>query len=120
MPSSPVSKHNGLANGIDNIARLDTEEKKQLLLAAAKKGNLQTFVALHQADASLLWCDNRGYTVLHLAAKHGHKEIVKHIIANGKLSFIYIVQLSFDNLIPCAPFRDTFLFLVPLIYALFL
>ncbi|XP_065054788.1 diacylglycerol kinase zeta-like isoform X2 [Rhopilema esculentum] len=82
MPSSPVSKHNGLANGIDNIARLDTEEKKQLLLAAAKKGNLQTFVALHQADASLLWCDNRGYTVLHLAAKHGHKEIVKHIIAN--------------------------------------
>eukprot|EP00112_Aurelia_sp_Birch-Aquarium-sp1_P014287 Seg3077.2 transcript_id=Seg3077.2/GoldUCD/mRNA.D3Y31 product="Diacylglycerol kinase zeta" protein_id=Seg3077.2/GoldUCD/D3Y31 len=79
-PNSPISEHNGISNGVYFPCQMDSEQKKKLLLESARKGDLDRFVALQQSDARLIWCDSRGYTSLHLAAKHGHKEIVKHVI----------------------------------------
>ena len=42
------------------------------------------FRSLHDAGQSLTVCDTSGRTPLHLAAKHGSKEIVNYIVKKGK------------------------------------
>ncbi|GAB1864641.1 Diacylglycerol kinase [Camponotus japonicus] len=51
------------------------------ILRAAKIGDLPTLKQLHQKGYSLLSIDETGQTALHLASKHGHKDIVRYLIA---------------------------------------
>ena len=53
------------------------------------------FRSLHDAGQSLTVCDTSGRTPLHLAAKHGSKEIVNYIVRKGKYaSNTWFLQLS--------------------------
>lgn len=42
-------------------------------------------IELHRNGVSLSAGDRRGWRPLHYAARHGHKEVVRYIISNGKL-----------------------------------
>ena len=57
----------------------DVKEREQILLKAAKFGNLDTVREIHAAGTGLCSRDARGRTPLHLAAKYGHKELVAYI-----------------------------------------
>eukprot|EP00794_Sanderia_malayensis_P012950 gene12950-14282_t len=79
-PYSPMTETNGMFNGTEFLVPSDAQQKKKLLLSAARIGDLDRFITLQQNDASMISCDSRGYTSLHLASKYGHKEIVKFFV----------------------------------------
>jgi len=92
-PGLPYTKHNGMTfNSAKSISTVDKETMKKMLLQAARKGDIEEFTALHLAEASLIWCDSRGYTSLHLAAKYGRKNIVKYIISNVQKCVLDLVD----------------------------
>jgi diacylglycerol kinase (ATP) len=51
------------------------------ILRAAKIGDLLALKQFHEKGYSLLSIDEMGQTALHLASKHGHKDIVRYLIA---------------------------------------
>ena len=56
------------------------------------------FRSLHDAGQSLTVCDTSGRTPLHLAAKHGSKEIVNYIVRKGKYAsntWLFVMIRSF-------------------------
>ena len=46
-------------------------------------------VDLHQGGACLSSVDQYGMTCLHHAARFGHKDIVKYLVDQGMLEFLY-------------------------------
>lgn len=50
----------------------------------SKRGDPVKFMELHRKGACLEARDQHGMTVLHQAARFGHKEIVQYVIDNGK------------------------------------
>ncbi|XP_063374974.1 eye-specific diacylglycerol kinase [Cydia amplana] len=64
------------------------EKTSAALLIAAKLGDLKMLVELHAAGYSLLSIDASGQTALHVAARHGHKEIVKYLIASAPTAIL--------------------------------
>ncbi|XP_018574784.1 eye-specific diacylglycerol kinase isoform X2 [Anoplophora glabripennis] len=79
-------------NGDKQIARISpdasvkirsplTEKPNELLLKAAKTGDLKTVKELHSQGYSLQTRDPSGQTMLHYAARYGHKDIVKYLIS---------------------------------------
>ncbi|XP_031333831.1 eye-specific diacylglycerol kinase [Photinus pyralis] len=59
------------------------ERPNDALLKAAKVGDLQLVKQLHNEGFSLLTTDSAGQTVLHYAARYGHKDIVKYLLGYG-------------------------------------
>ncbi|CAH2092069.1 unnamed protein product [Euphydryas editha] len=75
-----------LQSSRDSIARFKTnllEKTTDALLKAAKVGDLKMMKELHSAGYSLMSIDASGQTALHVAARYGHKEIVKYLIASA-------------------------------------
>ncbi|XP_058628461.1 diacylglycerol kinase iota isoform X3 [Onychostoma macrolepis] len=56
---------------------------EQALLSAAVKGDVEALSGCCSAGVSLLVRDSMGCTALHLAAQHGHTEIVSFILEHG-------------------------------------
>lgn len=47
---------------------------------------------LHASGFSLLSIDPQGQTALHLAARHGHRDIVKYLLASSPNSILDMVD----------------------------
>lgn len=62
------------------------------ILNAAKTGDLVALKQLHEQGYSLLSIDANGQTALHLASKHGHKEIVRYLIACAPPTILNMVD----------------------------
>ncbi|CAG9863768.1 unnamed protein product [Phyllotreta striolata] len=56
------------------------EKPNESLLKATKKGDLRTIKELHNQGYSLTASDAAGQTMLHHAARYGHKDIVKYLV----------------------------------------
>ncbi|CAD6239207.1 GSCOCG00008640001-RA-CDS [Cotesia congregata] len=57
------------------------EKPSDGIIRAAKTGDLKSLRELHSRGYSLLSIDANGQTALHLAARHGYKDIVRYLIA---------------------------------------
>jgi ankyrin repeat protein len=58
------------------------DKKMKKLFSVAKKGNLDTIKQILDKGKDINITDNKGHTLLHIAAMEGHVEIVKYLIAN--------------------------------------
>ncbi|XP_055506337.1 diacylglycerol kinase iota [Leucoraja erinacea] len=63
--------------------RLPSSSEEQELIHSVLEGNMQKFIDSCTKGTSLMVCTSEGYSVLHCAAKNGHKELVKYIIEHG-------------------------------------
>ncbi|KAF2903245.1 hypothetical protein ILUMI_02941 [Ignelater luminosus] len=86
----PVDKQNGekpllhISSNTNIKFRSNLEEKpNEDLLKAAKVGDLQLIKQLHNQGFSLSTKDSSGQTILHYAARYGHKDIVKYLLSYG-------------------------------------
>ncbi|XP_011876723.1 PREDICTED: eye-specific diacylglycerol kinase isoform X2 [Vollenhovia emeryi] len=79
--SSPRDRLFGLNSGVHGFTAELLEKSCDEILRAAKIGDLPTLKQLHQKGYSLLSIDETGQTALHLASRHGHKDIVRYLIA---------------------------------------
>ncbi|KAL0273107.1 UNVERIFIED_CONTAM: hypothetical protein PYX00_005861 [Menopon gallinae] len=57
------------------------EKNTDNIIKAARTGDLKLLRDLHNQGYSLLSIDTAGQTALHYAAKHGHKDVIKYLIA---------------------------------------
>ncbi|KTG26729.1 hypothetical protein cypCar_00023109 [Cyprinus carpio] len=73
MPDVVVEPSSGVSLTLD----------EQALLSAAVKGDVGTVSGCSTSGVSLLVRDSTGCTALHLAAQHGHTEIVSFILEHG-------------------------------------
>ncbi|KAL0104888.1 hypothetical protein PUN28_016499 [Cardiocondyla obscurior] len=78
---SPRDRLFGLNSGVHGFTAELLEKNCDEILRAAKIGDLPTLKQLHQKGYSLLSIDETGQTALHLASRHGHKDIVRYLIA---------------------------------------
>lgn len=78
---SPRDRLFSLNSGVHGFTAELLEKNCDEILRAAKIGDLPTLKQLHQKGYSLLSIDETGQTALHLASRHGHKEIVRYLIA---------------------------------------
>ncbi|XP_071654015.1 eye-specific diacylglycerol kinase isoform X1 [Temnothorax longispinosus] len=78
---SPRDRLFGLNSGVHGFATELLEKSCDEILRAAKIGDLPTLKQLHQKGYSVLSIDETGQTALHLASRHGHKDIVRYLIA---------------------------------------
>ncbi|KAG8234472.1 hypothetical protein J437_LFUL015114, partial [Ladona fulva] len=68
-------------------------EKTSLdVLKAAKTGDIKLLRDLHAMGYSLLSIDSSGQTALHLGSQHGHKDIIKYLIASAPTSILNMVD----------------------------
>ncbi|XP_072915053.1 diacylglycerol kinase iota isoform X3 [Hemitrygon akajei] len=72
--------------------RPPTSPEEQELLHSVLEGNLQKFIDSCNKGASLMVCSSEGYSVLHCAAKNGHKELVKYIIEHGPRELLDVAE----------------------------
>ncbi|XP_018043752.1 PREDICTED: eye-specific diacylglycerol kinase isoform X2 [Atta colombica] len=79
--SSPRDRLFGLNSRVHGFTTELLEKNCDEILRAAKIGDLLTLKQLHQKGYSLLSIDETGQTALHLASRHGHKDIVRYLIA---------------------------------------
>ncbi|XP_024082397.1 eye-specific diacylglycerol kinase isoform X2 [Cimex lectularius] len=68
------------------------EKTTDSTIQAAKEGDIRALVGLHKQGYSLLSIDSSGQTALHYAARNGHKNIVKYLIACAPYSIIDMVD----------------------------
>ncbi|XP_069978351.1 diacylglycerol kinase zeta isoform X3 [Penaeus vannamei] len=75
----------------DNISHL-LEKNSDGIIKAAKQGDLKMLKDLHSQGFSLLSIDAHGQTALHFGARHGHKDIVRYLIASAPPSILDMVD----------------------------
>lgn len=78
---SPRDRLFGLSSGVYRFSAGLLEKTCDGILNAAKTGDLVELKQLHEQGYSLLSIDANGQTALHLASRHGHKEVVRYLIA---------------------------------------
>ncbi|KAG5884887.1 hypothetical protein JTB14_025051 [Gonioctena quinquepunctata] len=90
-PEDYATPDKNISNENQQLARVSPEASMKIrsylkerpnncLLKAAKSGDLRTVKELHNQGYSLLTKDEAGQTMLHHAARYGHKDIVKYCI----------------------------------------
>ncbi|XP_014488535.1 PREDICTED: eye-specific diacylglycerol kinase [Dinoponera quadriceps] len=89
---SPRDRLFGLSSGVHRFSTGLLEKTCDGILTAAKIGDLLTLKQLHEQGYSLLSIDANGQTALHLASKHGHKEIVRYLIACAPPTILNMVD----------------------------
>nr|XP_022904249.1 eye-specific diacylglycerol kinase isoform X2 [Onthophagus taurus] len=70
------------------------EKHTELMIKAAKVGELKTLKDLSTQGYSLLTKDSTGQTVLHYAARYGHKEIVKYVLETAPSTILDVKDLT--------------------------
>ncbi|EZA49626.1 Eye-specific diacylglycerol kinase [Ooceraea biroi] len=78
---SPRDRLFGMSPGVHGFSTDLLEKNCDDILRAAKIGDLPALKQFHEKSYSLLSIDETGQTALHLASKHGHKDIVRYLIA---------------------------------------
>ncbi|XP_069187395.1 diacylglycerol kinase zeta isoform X4 [Procambarus clarkii] len=68
------------------------EKNSDGIIKAAKQGDLKMLKDLHSQGYSLLSIDGHGQTALHFGARHGHKDIVRYLIASAPPSILDMVD----------------------------
>nr|XP_027221426.1 eye-specific diacylglycerol kinase-like [Penaeus vannamei] len=68
------------------------EKNSDGIIKAAKQGDLKMLKDLHSQGFSLLSIDAHGQTALHFGARHGHKDIVRYLIASAPPSILDMVD----------------------------
>ena len=68
------------------------EKSSVSVVKAAKEGDLKKVKELHASGFSLLSIDPQGQTALHWAARHGHRDVVKYLLASAPSSLLDIVD----------------------------
>ncbi|CAK7325909.1 unnamed protein product [Dovyalis caffra] len=58
-------------------------QRGELVLMAARRGELESLKSLVRRGASLKYCDQYGLTALHAAAVKGHKDVVSMLVGFG-------------------------------------
>ncbi|XP_076064049.1 retinal degeneration A isoform X9 [Oratosquilla oratoria] len=85
--SRPSSRHSTL----DNMSHL-LEKTSEDIIRAAKKGDLKILKDLHTQGFSLLSIDCHGQTALHYAARQGHKDVVRYLIASAPPAILDMID----------------------------
>ncbi|CAL4063972.1 unnamed protein product, partial [Meganyctiphanes norvegica] len=70
------------------------EKTSDHIIRASKQGDLKAVKDLHIQGFSLLSIDDHGQTALHFAARHGHKDIVRYLIASAPPSILDMVDTN--------------------------
>ena len=89
---APSSKNLPIFPVKSSIARESNLKKTEIVLKAARLGDLQMLRDLCTAGYSLLSHDETGKTALHYGARFGHKEIIKFLLAQGPPYLLDIVD----------------------------
>ncbi|KAG7187964.1 hypothetical protein KM043_013924 [Ampulex compressa] len=89
---SPRDRLFGLSSEVHSFSTGLLEKTSDGILKAAKIGDLATLKELHQKGYSLLSIDATGQTALHLAARHGHKDIVRYLVASAPQTILNMVD----------------------------
>ncbi|XP_032234769.2 diacylglycerol kinase zeta isoform X1 [Nematostella vectensis] len=93
-PFTPTGKKEFVIPAEDEVWVKNTTAKKNdlLMIEAAKTGELEKVIELHEAGVSLTVGDHRGWRPLHYAARHGHKSIITYIISNVPRCVLDLVE----------------------------
>ncbi|KAG5327343.1 DGK2 kinase, partial [Pseudoatta argentina] len=89
---SPRDRLFGLNSRVHGFTTELLEKNCDEILRAAKIGDLPTLKQLHQKGYSLLSIDETGQTALHLASRHGHKDIVRYLIACAPSTILNMID----------------------------
>ncbi|XP_012279968.1 eye-specific diacylglycerol kinase isoform X2 [Orussus abietinus] len=89
---SPRDRLFGLSSEVHAFSHGLLERTSDGILKAAKVGDLQALKDLHQRGYSLLSIDATGQTALHFAARHGHKDVVRYLIACSPPTILNMVD----------------------------
>ncbi|XP_012219138.1 eye-specific diacylglycerol kinase isoform X2 [Linepithema humile] len=89
---SPRDRLFSLSSGVHRFSAELLEKNCDDILRAAKIGDLPTLKQLNQKGYSLLSIDEAGQTALHLASRHGHKDIVRYLIACAPPTILNMVD----------------------------
>lgn len=89
---SPTDRLFGLSSDVHTFTSGLLEKTSDAILRAAKVGDLKGIKDLHERGYSLLSIDSSGQTALHIAARHGHKDIVRYLIACAPTSIINMID----------------------------
>ncbi|KAK3882702.1 hypothetical protein Pcinc_012911 [Petrolisthes cinctipes] len=68
------------------------EKNSDGIIKAAKQGDIKMLKDLHSQGYSLLSIDAQGQTALHYSARHGHKDVVRYLIASAPPSIFDMVD----------------------------
>lgn len=82
----------GLSSEVHSFSSGLLEKTCDGILRAAKTGDLKTLRELHERGFSLLSIDANGQTALHVAARHGHKDVVRYLIACAPPTILNMVD----------------------------
>ncbi|XP_015432066.1 PREDICTED: eye-specific diacylglycerol kinase [Dufourea novaeangliae] len=89
---SPRDRLFGLSSEVHTFSTGLLEKTSDGILKAAKIGDLRALKELHDKGYSLLSIDATGQTALHLSSRHGHKDIVRYLIACAPSSILNMVD----------------------------
>ncbi|KAK9722559.1 Ankyrin repeats (3 copies) [Popillia japonica] len=89
----------GLSQDSYNAYSILLDKPNEAMLKVAKMGDLQMLKELISQGYSLMTRDSTGQTVLHYAAKHGHKDVVKYILETAP-SFLLNMKDSVQGQTP--------------------
>ncbi|XP_076064042.1 retinal degeneration A isoform X3 [Oratosquilla oratoria] len=76
---------------LDDVSHL-LEKTSEDIIRAAKKGDLKILKDLHTQGFSLLSIDCHGQTALHYAARQGHKDVVRYLIASAPPAILDMID----------------------------
>ncbi|XP_059353588.1 eye-specific diacylglycerol kinase-like isoform X2 [Daphnia carinata] len=68
------------------------EKSSSSIVKAAKDGDLKKLKDLHASGYSLLSIDAQGQTALHWAARHGHRDVIKYLLASSPSALLDMVD----------------------------
>ncbi|XP_040079014.1 eye-specific diacylglycerol kinase isoform X4 [Ixodes scapularis] len=87
--SGPISKSEG---GVSRFAPEQKSSTSNEIIVAAKMGDLLRLRHLCDGGQSLLTLDDAGMSTLHHAARYGHKDLVRYIVASAPSSILDITD----------------------------
>ncbi|KAK4030324.1 hypothetical protein OUZ56_023329 [Daphnia magna] len=91
QPPENVVAHDNFLLPI-NVKSPLLEKSSSSIVKAAKDGDLKKLKDLHASGYSLLSIDAQGQTALHWAARHGHRDVIKYLLASSPSALLDMVD----------------------------
>ncbi|KAM4617915.1 diacylglycerol kinase zeta isoform 3-T4 [Discoglossus pictus] len=92
--SDSSAPQSGVPSGLRSDSNISQSQPEDILLEAAKNGDLEKFQEAHRSGGSLMLRDAEGQTILHHAVTSGSKEIVKYIIEHAPSEILDVAELK--------------------------